>query len=229
LLKLAGVNPPVHLQGHDFVNDTPRQYIYASRDRIDEVVDRQRAVRDERYKYIRSWHPQQPGGHRLLFRDNIDMMEELHVMYEAGELNAQQRLWFEPPGAERLFDVKNDPYELQDLSEDPDYDAVLDRMRLAMDDWLEKVEDWGNQSEALMIQGFLVDGEKGITKAPVVEQVAENVTITAKSGASIGYSVGDGSWRVYSGPLQVLAGELIRAKAVRYGWEESSEVMFEVQ
>jgi arylsulfatase A-like enzyme len=73
LLKLAGVNPPVHLQGHDFVNDTPRQYIYASRDRIDEVVDRQRAVRDERYKYIRSWHPQQPSGLSLQGQSDCSM------------------------------------------------------------------------------------------------------------------------------------------------------------
>ena len=28
-------------------------------------------------EYIRSWHPQQPGGHRLAYRDNMEIMREL--------------------------------------------------------------------------------------------------------------------------------------------------------
>ena len=43
----------------------PWQYIYASRDRADEVMDRQRAVRDERFRYIRSWYPEWPEAERL--------------------------------------------------------------------------------------------------------------------------------------------------------------------
>ena len=39
--------------------------MFASRDRIDEVDDRQRAVRDQRYKYIRSFNESVPGGHPL--------------------------------------------------------------------------------------------------------------------------------------------------------------------
>ena len=49
LLELADAPVPGFLQGTNFrTNDTSRSYIYASRDRIDEVYDRQRAVRDNR-------------------------------------------------------------------------------------------------------------------------------------------------------------------------------------
>ena len=44
-------------------NSPNRNYIYASRDRIDEVNDRRRAVRNARFKYIRSYRPEVPGGH----------------------------------------------------------------------------------------------------------------------------------------------------------------------
>ena len=45
LLRIAGAAVPDYLQGQDFLQDEPRDYVYASRDRIDEVRDRQRAVR----------------------------------------------------------------------------------------------------------------------------------------------------------------------------------------
>ena len=83
ILSLAGIPTPENMHGSSFVtNDIAhREYVYASRDRIDEVMDRQRAVRDGRYKYVRSWYPQQAGGHPLKFRDNIDMAREMHALY----------------------------------------------------------------------------------------------------------------------------------------------------
>jgi N-sulfoglucosamine sulfohydrolase len=229
ILTLAGVKVPEHLQGTDFVNDLPREYIYASRDRIDEVPDRQRAVRDSRYKYIRSWHPDQPGGHRLNFRDNIDMMEELHSMYAAGELNAQQRLWFEAPGEERLFDVVDDPYELNDLSKNAEHAETMLRLRDAMEAWRARVGDWSEQSEAEMIEGFLVDGEAVKTPEPSFVFEEGKVVIAAEFQSSIGFSVDDGAWQLYSAPFRVPAGTKVKARAVRYGWQESDEVMFDAQ
>ncbi|MDX1735115.1 MAG: sulfatase, partial [Halioglobus sp.] len=102
LLRLAGATVPENMQGVDFISAPARRYIYAARDRIDEVPDRQRAVRDARYKYIRSWQPQQEGGHPLKFRDNIEMVREMRALYEAGQLNEAQSRWYEAPGEERL-------------------------------------------------------------------------------------------------------------------------------
>jgi N-sulfoglucosamine sulfohydrolase len=98
-------------------------------------MDRQRAVSDARYKYIRSWYTDVPGGTDLKFRDNIDMVLEMRAMYDAGQLNAIQQQWYEPPGAERLFDLELDPFEIHDVSSDPQYQGVLQRMRGAMDAW----------------------------------------------------------------------------------------------
>ncbi len=98
ILKLAGVPLPDYLQGRDFTDSAlaPREYVFASRDRIDEVPDRQRAVRDARFKYIRSWHPDLAGGHELRFRDNINMVREMRAMRASGQLNDAQSQWFEP-------------------------------------------------------------------------------------------------------------------------------------
>jgi N-sulfoglucosamine sulfohydrolase len=225
ILRLAGVELPSYIQGRDFVEADPREYIFASRDRIDEVEDRQRAVRDDRYKYIRSWHPDQPGGHHLAYRDNMDMMIELWSLLETGGLNAAQRQWFEAPGEERLFDLKSDPHELHNLVGDPAYRTELERMRNALTTWQERVDDWSEESEAEMLARFRPDGEARITAVPALEFRDGRLHLSCNTaGASIGYRVSGGRWQLYTQPVAVSAGEEVEAKAVRYGWEESESM-----
>jgi N-sulfoglucosamine sulfohydrolase len=227
LLKLAGVTPPNYLQGHNFAapNAPARQYIYASRDRIDEVPDRQRAVRDARFKYIRSWHPDLPGGHPLQFRENIDMVREMQTLHEAGRLDAAQSLWFAAPGEERLFDLQNDPFELVDLSANPTFAQELVRMRQALDDWLERVTDLSAMPESEMIEVFYPDGVRPQTLPPAVS-LSDNRLVAEPSttGSSIGYRVNGGHWYLYSEPVEINEAESIEVKAVRYGWKASEVV-----
>src|SRR5262249_53999250 len=66
VLSLVGVKIPPHLQGQAFLGTqaaAPRQYVFGFRDRMDERYDMIRAVRDERYKYIRNYMPQLPYFH----------------------------------------------------------------------------------------------------------------------------------------------------------------------
>ena len=172
ILSFANAPVPDFMQGRDFLTaDTTRTYIFASRDRIDEVQDRQRAVRNHRFKYIKSWYPEQEGGHPLAFRDIMEMMQELWQLKAAEKLNEQQMLWFQPPGEEQLFDLQSDPYELVDVSKDTAYVQVLDSLRITMNSWLNVTEDWSDQSENEMVSQFHVDGESTTTPAP---QIIEN-------------------------------------------------------
>jgi N-sulfoglucosamine sulfohydrolase len=225
ILKLAGVTSPKYLQGQDFVNDEPREFIYASRDRIDEVPDRQRAVRSGRYKYIRSWHPEQPGGHHMAYRDNMDMMLELWEMLEAGKLNAAQRQWFEAPGEERLFDLAEDPFELNNLAADPAHQQTLEQMRVALADWQGEVEDWSEQPEAEMRASFAPNGEAQHTLTPTIAfRDGQLLLACVTEGASMGYRADGGHWQLYSGPFAIAGGVEVEAKAIRYGWEESESL-----
>ena len=56
-LALAGVKPPAYMEGRNFLatDAAPRSHIIATRDRDDETFDRVRAVRTQRYKYIRNY------------------------------------------------------------------------------------------------------------------------------------------------------------------------------
>jgi arylsulfatase A-like enzyme len=226
ILSLAGVPAPAYLHGSDFASDDfAREYIYASRDRIDEIVDRQRAVRDKRYKYLRSWYPGQPGGDDLAFRDNLDMVRQMRAMYDAGQLDAIQRQWYEAPGVERLYDLERDPHEVRDRSRDPAYHDIMSRLRRDMDSWLARVGDASEEPEAAMAARFEPGGERRVTPAPRLHREAGAVVISpAAPGHSLEYSVEDGPWELYVGPVTASPGQEVSARAVRYGWKESQIV-----
>ena len=226
-LSLAKAPIPTYLHGQNFMaSDTVnRQYVYASRDRIDEIKDRQRAVRNHRFKYIKSWYPEQVGGHPLAFRDNMELMKELWRLKAASQLNGEQLLWFQAPGKERLFDIQKDPFELQDLSSDTTYQQGLVDLRKAMDEWLNRVEDWSEESEKEMVNRFQPNGIREKTPVPEINQVNDLFEITAMEGASIGYQIEDSRWQLYHQPIVIPKGKTIKVKAVRYGWKESDMVI----
>jgi arylsulfatase A-like enzyme len=232
ILAMAGVKVPGAMQGNNFTDDSinERMYVFASRDRIDEVYDRQRAVRDNRYKYIRSWYPLQENGHRLKFRDNLEMMKEMWAMRDTGKLDKIQNLWFEAPGVEQLYDTLKDPYEINNLISDQDYQQVLDRLQNALTDWQGRVEDWSETDENDMVAGFQPKGETPITEPPILKLNSGKIVIEAVShGSSMAYRVDEDPWQLYTAPLDVSGAHTIIAKAVRYGWEESEEVQLKVQ
>lgn len=227
ILAMAGAEAPAAMQGQDIFGPTSlnRQYVYASRDRIDEVPDRQRAIRNARFKLIRSYQPEQIGGHALDFRDNIPMMREMRTLFEEGKLNKDQGLWFEPPGAQRLFDTQIDPHELTNLAENTEYQSVLNELNRELDAWLARVGDWSEHSEQEMIARIQPDGKQGVTPIPTVRIGSSGVTIQSRERhASLGYRLNDGDWQLYTGPIRVKSGDLITAKAVRYGWNESETI-----
>ena len=229
LYRIAGgTNPPVYWHGNDFLgtNGHSRNYIYASRDRIDEVVDRQRAVRDERCKYIRSYYPEVPGGHALDYRDNLAMVRAWRSAFAAGNLDPIQARWFEPAGHEQLYDLHNDPYEVANLAEDPNYQDTLLRLRKQLDIFLSRVGDTSQISEADLRKQFLPQGELPSTPPPTASWRNNQLHLSSPIGASIGYRLNNKQpWQLYTGPLEHSA---VQAKSIRYGWQESPTVQLSI-
>jgi len=231
LLELAGVTPPDPLHGRSFASrrSPPSEYVYAARDRMDEVPDRQRVARDLRFAYIRSDAPGLPGAHPLAFRDNLDIMRELRRLHEAGALEREQEIWFQPVGRERLFDTRSDPWELRNLASDPAHAAVLARMRAALDAWLRRIDDTHAISEDELVARLQPRGEPEVTPAPAILVAGRRITVRSDTpGASLGYRIDAGRWRLYTEPFDAPPGSSVRAKAVRYGWDESEVVRVDV-
>jgi arylsulfatase A-like enzyme len=230
ILQLAGVEVPSWLQGKPvlFEATKTRAYVYAAKDRLDEFEFRERAVRDQRYKYIRNYLPGRPGATHLAYRDRLGIMQELWEYLEEDRLTPAQRQWFEDRPAEELYDTWQDPDELTNLAGDPEYAGTLSRLRDALNEWLARTGDRAEQPEADMAREFWPGGEQPVTPAPVITANGQGaVTIEpAVAGASIGYRVDAGPWQAYAPGtrLEIPAGAVLRAKSVRYGWAESPEI-----
>lgn len=228
ILSLAHAEVPAGLPGRVFVGPDRQpapDYVFAAMDRHDEVPDRLRAIRDIRWKYIRNYQPEHAFFRHLDFRDVQPTMQELWRLHEEGGLTPVQESYFTSPrSAEELYDTRSDPHEINNLADDPAYAGVLSRMRTAFDEHMSRIPDMSAEPEAEMIAEMWPSNEQPVTAAPEFRRTENGlIVISPTEGTSIGYRIaGEERWRIYTGPLQVPADTTVEAKAIRYGYKESS-------
>jgi arylsulfatase A-like enzyme len=145
-LKLAGSQENEGFEGKDFskILAEPehkiRNAIYAE-DHWHDFEDYTRAARTEKYKYIRNFYPDLPNTpsadalRSLTFR-------AMQKLKEKGELNPDQlACFYSPRPEEELYDVINDPFELNNLAKNQEYITILEELRQKMNSIREKTND----------------------------------------------------------------------------------------
>lgn len=154
LLRLSNIEIPKYMQGRAFLGKNlskERDYVYASRDRMDERYDMQRAVRSKKYKYIRYYEFTKPFVQYMNTPEKGKIMKAIRISNASGNLpNPGKKLMAISKPAEELFDLKNDPYELNDLSKNPDFQNILKEMRQAQSEWSLNIYDSGLIPEPLI-------------------------------------------------------------------------------
>ncbi len=109
-----------------------------------------------------------------------------------------------------------------------EYSKALLRLRVAMDQWLAGIEDWSDEPEELMLARLDIGARPETTQPPIIERVDSSLHLSSETkGASIGFRVDEGPWKIYQyQPIVLGPGETLEAKAVRYGFEESVVVQY---
>ncbi len=143
ILEMAGVDIPEGMDGESIWDREEGDLLFGYADRMGEKYDMVRSVRKGNYKYIRSFQPFNFDALSNDYRYKLPTFQQLRQMYAAGELNETQEIFFKPKGAEMLFDLSVDPYELNDLSGDESMQGVLRELREEMIDWQEDNNDLG--------------------------------------------------------------------------------------
>ncbi|MFT5093728.1 MAG: arylsulfatase A-like enzyme, partial [Porticoccaceae bacterium] len=148
-LAAAGILIPNYMHAQDILGEhySPREAVFGARDRCDETIDHMRSVRTRNFKYIRNFLPKRPYLQPCAYKDAKAILIALRESHRAGTLNETQQLLFRdvrPP--EELYDVKNDPHEINNLANDPAFAGRLKEMRGWLDTWMVETDDKGAES-----------------------------------------------------------------------------------
>jgi arylsulfatase A-like enzyme len=152
-LHLAGVKIPGHMQGRAFLGrelTPPREYVFAARDRMDERYDIIRAVRDQRYKYIRNYQAWKPYYQYMNTPEKGGIMRQLRELHGKSELPPAAELFMtDSKPIEEFYDCQADPHEVDNLidSQDPAHRKAIEAMRAAHQQWVIETRDIGFLAE----------------------------------------------------------------------------------
>ena len=234
VLSIAGIQIPAYMQGEPFLGKSgtmrSRKYVYAAADRFDDQYDMIRAVRDNRYKYLRNFNQDQPYYLPIKYRESMAIMQELLRLNQEGELNEIQSQWFrDTKSPEELFDTWNDPHELNNLADDPEYEKKLVELRNECNRWMNEINDLGHIPEREIREKFWPDGKQPLTLKPRYTIEKGMLKLTSNTdGAHIGFRkvktgqyMREDNWDPYTKPIRIMEGETVFAVAHRLGYTPS--------
>lgn len=146
LLALAGIEAPESFVGESFaplLSDPSRPHRDAifSEHNWHDYAAHKRAVRTERYLYIRNALPQYactPPADAVR-SPTYTAMKRLHA---EGKLTPEQSLCFVAPSPkEELYDLASDPHSLRNVAGEAEHQEALAALRQRLDAWIKETDD----------------------------------------------------------------------------------------
>ncbi len=146
-LAMAGVEIPDYMEAKNvFAKDYHRDYIVAARDRCDYTIDRIRAIRTKDFKYIKNFMTDRPLM-QPQYRDESKWFIQFMNDWKEGKVKFYDEWLKDYRPSEELYDIVNDPYEINNLATDPNYKDQLDKMRNYLTEWIKETGDKGQYPE----------------------------------------------------------------------------------
>ncbi|WP_420320017.1 sulfatase [Flagellimonas sp.] len=150
-LALADISIPAYMEGKNIFDDTEeeRKYVISIRDRCDFTIDRIRSVRSKDFKYIRNFLTDRPYTQPTYMDvDSVEFVQVMRKLHADKKLDSiQERFMSNERPAEELYDLRNDPFELNNLANDPDYSTTLKEYANVLDEWIKETDDKGQYPE----------------------------------------------------------------------------------
>ena len=151
-LAIAGIDVPEHMEGRVFLGagrTADREYVFAARDRCDETVDRIRAVRDKRYKYIRNYHSERPYMQLNRYKEiSYPIWRQMQRLEAQGDATSEDYPFLAATRPEEeLYDTLEDPDESRNLAGSEDHMQILTRMGSTLNLWIQHTGDHGEEPE----------------------------------------------------------------------------------
>jgi len=236
-LTTCGLPVPDHMQGHSFLTGDgtpapPRPYAFGGRDRMDEQEDTTRTVRDDRYRYIRNYHPDRSPMQHCNYPDHLGTWSEMRTLavQEGTQLARGERRSILTPlqrsliaarkPEEELYDIVEDPHEQVNLAQDPQYAEVVDRLDTALSAWQQDVGDLGLIEEDQLIEDWRPGGQPHQTQTPTATAKNGELHLDCPTpGASIGWTTHETAPTATPDPMAEFLGVIADGR----GWQVYTE------
>ncbi len=158
-LAYAGVPRPENMEARVFIgpeSDPEREVLFCARDRCDETVDRIRAARTKKYKYIRNFYPDRPYAQANHYKEtSYPPLQVLRQLGDEGKLTPEQALFLSKTRPEEEFyDLETDPNEVHNLAGSSEHAAVLADMRAKTEAWIKETGDTGATPEGVLPEEY---------------------------------------------------------------------------
>jgi arylsulfatase A-like enzyme len=157
ILSLAGVKIPDYMQGHAFAGPAKaaaNEFVFCSRDRMDERYDLMLSVVDRRWLYIRNYRPDLPYVQSLQYMFQARGYQSWSQAARTGRLTPATMMFWGGKPAEELYDTQNDPDNIRNLATDPARRDILERMRGALEKHVIATNDNGFLPEGSALEGY---------------------------------------------------------------------------
>lgn len=164
LLNLAGLPEQPSHDGKaflgkkvDIVSLNKRNTTFGYGDRFDEKIEMVRTVRVGDFKYIRNFEGFRPDGMNADYRYKQKAYREWRELFKQGKLTDVQKAFFEAKPAERLYNIKTDPHETQNLATRPEYQAITRELSNKLTSELKAWSDLSFYPESVLVTQALKD------------------------------------------------------------------------
>ena len=161
-LSLTGSEMPDYLQGRIFLGpdrEPEQRYHFAFRGRMDERLENARAVVDKQFLYIRNYMPYVPWMQKLDYLWKMQATRSWVEHVRSGKASEVETRFFKPKGwTEELYDHVNDPDNIHNLIDNPEYARIAVQMRTQLHGWQKSVHDAGMLPESEMVKRAAENG-----------------------------------------------------------------------
>jgi len=200
ILELTESEINYKMEGLSFYKQNNRDYIFASTDRFDEYTDSRRCVRNKEFKLIINCDTNSSIMKPVSYRKNMKTMRILDSLNDLKKNTISMENWYKKTKPKyELYDIVNDPYELNNLYTNKDYDSVFNKLKKKLDNWIDE-SDYGNLTEEELIKEMWANGEKPKLKEPSIIQKDNGINIISNnSNSSVGWRNNKTeNWKIYS-------------------------------
>jgi len=146
LLSVAGAKPPDHMQGKPFMGEfeaKEREFSYNFRTNTGYHFDPSRTVYNKQFQYIKFYTPYKKHALRQNFQWGMPAQLAWDRHFLAGKCLPQHRSYYEEKPREMLFDIENDPFCLNNLADNPDYNDELESLQKQVSFHIRESQDVG--------------------------------------------------------------------------------------